>query len=94
MPPHLFIHDFLGADTVAEVAPEYTLEHESAFQPTRVGDSERRQVDPTVRVSAATRDPGPFRVDSQIRNSWLSCPIWSRSCGPIRWTRQGLNYSR
>jgi SM-20-related protein len=69
MPPYLFIHDFLGADTAAKLF-EYTLEHESAFQPTRVGDSERRQVDPTVRVSVATRDLGPFK--SILRSKLLA----------------------
>ncbi|HUE10898.1 MAG TPA: 2OG-Fe(II) oxygenase [Steroidobacteraceae bacterium] len=60
MPPYLVIRDFLEADTVARLLA-YTLENARAFEPTQVRDSERRKADPTVRVSVATRDLGPFR---------------------------------
>jgi Rps23 Pro-64 3,4-dihydroxylase Tpa1-like proline 4-hydroxylase len=58
MPPHLVIHDFLEEDTVAELLA-YTLAHEHAFQPTTVGPEKRPN--PTIRISLATRDLGPFK---------------------------------
>jgi SM-20-related protein len=59
MPPYLLIQDFLDEDTVVGLL-EYTLAHEAAFQPTKVG-SGRRTADPAIRVSLATRDLGPFK---------------------------------
>jgi SM-20-related protein len=59
MPPYLVIHDFLDEDMVAGLL-EYTVAHETAFQPTMVGSGMRR-ADPAIRVSLATRDLGPFK---------------------------------
>jgi len=58
MPPYLVIHDFLDEDMVAGLL-EYTVAHETAFQPTMVGSGMRRP-DLAIRVSLATRDLGPF----------------------------------
>lgn len=60
MPPHLVLHEFLDADTVAGLLA-FALAHESAFAPTKTGRSTQGKVDPRVRISIGTRELGPFK---------------------------------
>jgi SM-20-related protein len=58
MPPYLVLRDFLDRATAADLLA-YSLANEHLFEPTKVG--RRNRLDPSFRISAATRELGRFR---------------------------------
>lgn len=58
MPPFRVLPGFLAPDKAAQLL-DYAQANEAAFTPTYVGLGGKGRVDPNVRVSSATRDPGP-----------------------------------
>lgn len=60
MPPHLVLPDFLDKKTVAGLLA-FSLASESAFKATMIGRFDERVIEPSARVSVATRNLGEFR---------------------------------
>lgn len=60
MAPYRVLREFLSDTECADLL-RYTLEHETAFKPTKVGRSGKDIVVPTIRISTSTRDLGDFR---------------------------------
>lgn len=60
-PPHLVLTDFLDDGTAAGLL-DHALTHQSAFAPTKVSPrGDTGAIISTIRVSAGTRDLGPYR---------------------------------
>jgi SM-20-related protein len=57
--PHRVIASWLGEDR-AESLLSYALSAEARFKPTKVGDDDQGEYDPTVRQSRVLKDLGPF----------------------------------
>jgi hypothetical protein len=60
LPPHVVLQNFLEENTVAALL-DYTLAHEQAFQPTKVGRFDEGVTNPAIRVSHGMRELGGFR---------------------------------
>jgi Rps23 Pro-64 3,4-dihydroxylase Tpa1-like proline 4-hydroxylase len=77
--PHLVLHDFLDAGTVADLL-DHVRVNEPLFQSTQVGAGKDAKTDPNVRVSSLIRDLGEYKKPLKQKLKDLVPTLIARLC--------------